>query len=163
MSFKPLSSKIGASLTALALSASVAFAAVAPAEAAPLRLPAPVAAPAAGTTDVVPVQYRARRRAVRRAARRAYRRGLRDGRYRYRDSRVRRRNRAFVGGVVGGLALGAIVAGSRRGYAAPRYYAPRFTPAHHGWCSHRYRSYRASDGTYQPYHGPRKLCRSPYL
>ncbi|HEV7434516.1 MAG TPA: BA14K family protein, partial [Pseudorhizobium sp.] len=25
-----------------------------------------------------------------------------------------------------------------------------------------YRSYRASDNTFQPYNGPRRSCRSPY-
>ena len=91
--------------------------------------------------------------------------------------RRHRRGGLYVGGVLGGLALGAIIASQPRYYApAPRYYAPpryykpryraprySFSPAHHGWCSTRYRSYRASDGTFQPYRGPRKLCRSPYL
>nr|WP_265518205.1 BA14K family protein [Nitratireductor luteus] len=30
------------------------------------------------------------------------------------------------------------------------------------WCRDRYRSYRASDNTFQPYKGPRRICRSPY-
>lgn len=34
--------------------------------------------------------------------------------------------------------------------------------AHVRWCYDRYRSYRAWDNTYQPYHGPRRQCRSPY-
>jgi hypothetical protein len=34
--------------------------------------------------------------------------------------------------------------------------------AHVDWCYDRYRSYRASDNTFQPYNGPRKLCYSPY-
>ncbi len=49
------------------------------------------------------------------------------------------------------------------------YYAPRRTyrvyrggSAHVRWCYDRYRSYRASDNTYQPYNGPRRQCRSPY-
>jgi hypothetical protein len=33
---------------------------------------------------------------------------------------------------------------------------------HVKWCYSKYRSYRASDNTFQPYHGPRKRCRSPY-
>lgn len=137
-------------------------------------------APLAGDARFVDVQYRGERRA-RRAARRAYRQELRrqDRRrearrdYRRTERRLRRqRNRALAGGVIGGLALGAIIAGSQRSYAAPRYAAPRyvapratyrFSPAHHGWCSTRYRSYRSSDGTFQPYHGPRKACISPYL
>jgi hypothetical protein len=34
--------------------------------------------------------------------------------------------------------------------------------AHFDWCYDRYRSYRASDNTFQPYHGPRQQCLSPY-
>lgn len=34
--------------------------------------------------------------------------------------------------------------------------------AHVRWCYDRYRSYRASDNTYQPYNGPRRQCTSPY-
>ena len=48
------------------------------------------------------------------------------------------------------------------------YYRPRpvyrtgLSRAHVRWCYSRYRSYRAYDNTYQPYHGPRRQCRSPY-
>jgi hypothetical protein len=34
---------------------------------------------------------------------------------------------------------------------------------HAQWCMSRYNSYRADDGTYQPYHGKRTLCVSPYI
>jgi hypothetical protein len=34
--------------------------------------------------------------------------------------------------------------------------------AHVEWCFDRYRSYRASDNTWQPYTGSRRQCRSPY-
>lgn len=34
---------------------------------------------------------------------------------------------------------------------------------HYRWCEHRYRSYRRWDNSFQPYHGPRKPCVSPYL
>ena len=34
--------------------------------------------------------------------------------------------------------------------------------AHVAWCYDRYRSYRAYDNTFQPYHGPRQQCYSPY-
>lgn len=30
--------------------------------------------------------------------------------------------------------------------------------AHIAWCNDRYRSYRASDNTFQPYNGPRRQC-----
>jgi hypothetical protein len=34
--------------------------------------------------------------------------------------------------------------------------------AHVQWCYDHYRSYRASDNTFQPYRGPRQQCHSPY-
>jgi hypothetical protein len=33
---------------------------------------------------------------------------------------------------------------------------------HVRWCHAHYRSYRASDNSFQPNHGPRRPCRSPY-
>ena len=63
-------------------------------------------------------------------------------------------------------------------YYGPRYYgrtygrtpyyrpAPRYraygSRAHVNYCFRKYRSYRVSDNTFQPYHGPRRQCRSPY-
>ena len=47
----------------------------------------------------------------------------------------------------------------------PRYrQVPRggLSRAHVNWCYNRYRSYRAWDNTFQPYHGPRQQCWSPY-
>ena len=38
----------------------------------------------------------------------------------------------------------------------------RLTRAHIDWCYSNYRSYRASDNTFQPYNGPRRQCVSPY-
>lgn len=34
--------------------------------------------------------------------------------------------------------------------------------AHISWCYSRYKSYRSSDNTFQPYNGPRRQCVSPY-
>ena len=44
---------------------------------------------------------------------------------------------------------------------APAYaYAPApWTPAWYNYCSGRYRSFDPRSGTFQPYNGPRKLCR----
>jgi hypothetical protein len=62
-----------------------------------------------------------------------------------------------------------------RGYPVPLYstsrpvihrYAARYGggwSAHIGWCHERWRSYRASDNSYQPFYGPRRPCRSPFL
>lgn len=55
-----------------------------------------------------------------------------------------------------------------RRHAPPIIYQPRVHyrraggSAHIEWCYARYRSYRAWDNTFQPYHGPRRQCRSPY-
>lgn len=47
-----------------------------------------------------------------------------------------------------------------RGYYRDR--PRRLGSRHVEWCYDRYRSYRASDNTYQPYNGPRRQCYSPY-
>ncbi len=39
----------------------------------------------------------------------------------------------------------------------------RLTRQHIAWCEDRYRSYRASDNTFQPFNGARRQCISPYL
>ncbi len=43
---------------------------------------------------------------------------------------------------------------------APSYRG--YSNSHVQWCYNRYRSYRASDNTFQPYNGPRQQCYSPY-
>jgi len=40
--------------------------------------------------------------------------------------------------------------------------AGQFPIAHIEWCANQYRSYRASDNSYQPYSGGRRTCVSPY-
>ncbi len=56
---------------------------------------------------------------------------------------------------------GAIIGGAM---AAPprRAYAGSMSPSHVNWCENRYRSYRAYDNTFQPNHGGRRACISPY-
>jgi hypothetical protein len=45
----------------------------------------------------------------------------------------------------------------------PRRVIRRGLPERHVyWCDRKYRSYRFSDNSFQPYHGPRKQCASPY-
>lgn len=41
-------------------------------------------------------------------------------------------------------------------------YRQDYGRAHVDWCYDRYRSYRASDNTFQPYSGSRRQCYSPY-
>ena len=61
------------------------------------------------------------------------------------------RRRAFI--------AGAIIGGAIAAQPAPR--APsgsyHYGPAHVEWCMGRYRSYRASDNTFQPYSGRRQF------
>ncbi|PTE11950.1 BA14K family protein [Mesorhizobium helmanticense] len=53
----------------------------------------------------------------------------------------------------GALVTGAIINNQNRVYQGN---------SHVQWCYDRYRSYRASDNTFQPYNGPRQQCYSPY-
>jgi hypothetical protein len=56
--------------------------------------------------------------------------------------------------VTGALITGAIVNSENN-----RVYRGN---SHVQWCYDRYRSYRASDNTFQPNYGPRQQCNSPY-
>jgi len=65
------------------------------------------------------------------------------------------------------FATGAIIGGIIASQAAappppPVYRRARLSDAHVRWCYNRYRSYRVSDNTFQPYEGPRQQCISPY-
>ncbi|MQB44302.1 BA14K family protein [Rhizobium sp. ICMP 5592] len=51
--------------------------------------------------------------------------------------------------------MAAFTAGAIVGGAVAR---PSYGTAHARWCANRYRSYRASDNTYQPPNGPRRQC-----
>jgi hypothetical protein len=66
---------------------------------------------------------------------------------------------AFIGAIFGGIISGAI-ANQNNNYSRG---AVRITRDHLEWCEDRYRSYRASDNSFQPYNGPRQQCISPYL
>ncbi|NKC51416.1 BA14K family protein [Ochrobactrum cytisi] len=60
---------------------------------------------------------------------------------------------------------GAIIGGAIAAPTPPPVYrAPAYgySNSHVQWCYNRYRSYRASDNTFQPYNGPRQQCYSPY-
>ncbi len=134
-----------------------------PAQAAPVRA-APVAA--AGDNLVTEI-----------GDRRYYRdRRYRDRRYGYRDRRYRGSNNgaAVAGALIGGAIIGGVIANNSRNrvyrdrYYQPRarYVAPRrvyrsgLSDAHIRYCFNRYRSYRVSDNTFQPYgNRPRQQCR----
>lgn len=42
------------------------------------------------------------------------------------------------------------------------HYGGALTQHHYSWCADRYRSYHWRSNTFQPYHGPRRTCVSPY-
>jgi hypothetical protein len=52
--------------------------------------------------------------------------------------------------------------GNRRPAPAPAAYAPpEGSDAWYEACARKYRSFRYSDGTYQPHNGPRRVCHLP--
>ncbi|TRC99815.1 BA14K family protein [Mesorhizobium sp. WSM4303] len=57
------------------------------------------------------------------------------------------------------FATGALITGAIINSENNRVYEG---DAHVQWCYDHYRSYRASDNTFQPNYGGRKQCRSPY-
>ncbi|WP_027051925.1 BA14K family protein [Mesorhizobium erdmanii] len=57
------------------------------------------------------------------------------------------------------FATGALITGAIVNSENNRVYEGN---SHVQWCYDHYRSYRASDNTFQPNYGPRKECRSPY-
>jgi len=71
-----------------------------------------------------------------------------------------------IAGAIVGLGVGAAIASAAqpRYYGAPRYAAPAYgvrpwTRDWYAYCANRYRSFDARSGTFQPYNGPRQLCR----
>ena len=95
----------------------------------------------------------------------------------------RRHHGGAAAAVILGLGAAAIIANSHRhryynysyGYR-PYYYAPppyvayapppvynyapaRWSPAWYRYCARKYRSFDPRSGTFQPYRGPRRLCR----
>lgn len=129
-------------------------------------MPMPRSAPAQVSADVIHVQGRPHqsRRDQRRAGARGFER--RGGHAYYRGHRGQRSPRAGWRQHQGwwfppaAFVAGAIIGGAMS--QQPARAAPRLSNAHINWCHNRWRSYRASDNTYQPYNGPRQQCRSPY-
>ncbi|KQQ80584.1 BA14K family protein [Aureimonas sp. Leaf324] len=75
---------------------------------------------------------------------------------------------AAVAGAIVGLGVGAAIASAAqpryverapRYYAAPAYRAEPWTREWYRYCAQRYRSFDPRSGTFQPYNGPRQLCR----
>ncbi len=115
-------------------------------------LAVPLAVPGTPTVDnaVIQVQSRRHHRFERRRDG-AYLNGRRG--YRERRPGYRSYNgywfppAAFVAGAI----IGGALSNQRQ-----------MSNAHVEWCENHYRSYRASDNSYQPYNGPRRACVSPY-
>ncbi len=150
--------------TFCAVAAALATAAmgVQSANAAPLHIPVPAAS--ASAPDVMQVNHRG-----------FYHRGGHVYYHGHRGHRHHRHGYRYHQGYwfpPAAFALGAIIGGAIAAAPAPRYYERRVYPApvhrysvgsaHERWCYDRYRSYRAWDNTFQPYHGPRRQCWSPY-
>lgn len=169
--------KILSAICATALTASVAVTGALPAHSAPIFVPK---APTAEHSDVVKVQdFRWRKRGNSIGNRnetsfRNFNRGNNWRRwdndrvgwynghrgYRYKRHRGDRYRDGFwfpAGAFIAGAIVGGAIANSN-GY---NRYAGGGN-AHVEWCYDRYRSYRASDNTFQPYNGPRRQCYSPY-
>jgi hypothetical protein len=167
------------SLLTTACAATIALGTVAPLQAAPIFVPQAPAAEA----NIVKVEHTERheRRQARREARRDRREARREARRDRREDRrefrraVRRGNGWYYNGYRGysyyrpgyrefdgfwfplaAFAAGAIIA------SQPRVVVRGYSSAHVDWCYDRYRSYRAYDNTFQPYHGPRRQCYSPF-
>jgi hypothetical protein len=160
--------KLLSGLMATTLAASFAIASAMPLNAAPMFVPKSEQM----RTDVEKVQYgpewrrvnrnrdwRRANRYDRRAEARFYRRGG-IGYYRgHRGYREYRRGYREYNGwwfPAAAFVAGALITGA---VTAPRASSGS---AHVDWCYDRYRSYRASDNTYQPFNGPRRQCYSPY-
>ena len=153
--------KLVSGLLATALAASFAVATVAPAAALPL--PAQSTRTVA-TGDATNVQYRWRKHSDRGNnhwrgdrgdhGRSNYWRGHRGSEH-WRPGYRRHGDFWFP---LAAFATGAIISGAIANDAPPAY---RGGSAHVRWCYNRYKSYRASDNTFQPYNGPRQQCVSP--
>lgn len=121
-------------------------------------LPSMPRAPVVQQAETAPVvQIRDHRRGFYRKNNRGYYNGHRG--YRHHRPGYRRYNGYWFPPAA--FALGAIIGGalSNQHVVRPGYLSPR----HIRYCHNRYRSYRQYDNTFQPYHGPRRLCRSPYF
>jgi BA14K-like protein len=132
--------------TNISLAAAILGGAAAPAAAGPI--PIPMAKPA--VSDVIQVDRRDR---FEHQGNRVFLNGNRGFRQQRRGFREYNGfwfpEAAFLGAIIIGQALD----GRRIG---------RRDSAHVEWCLDRYRSYRVSSNTFQPYNGGRRVCYSPY-
>lgn len=162
--------RVASVLSAVGMAAAMAVTSLAPANAGPLPAPRIVA-----DNNIVDVQWGGNRaqqeftnwndqRRIRRGP--GHRHGWYGDNYYYngyQGYRHRRHGYRYYNGwwfPAGAFIAGAII-GSAINNPPPRYYRGGGS-AHVQWCYNRYRSYREWDNTFQPYHGPRQQCYSPY-
>jgi Ni/Co efflux regulator RcnB len=135
------------------VSASFCLATIAPVAAAPAMMPKP-AVQVAGQSDVVQVDHR------KRGFHRHNNRGFYNGHRGFSHKRPGYRHYNGYWFPPSAFSFGVIIGGGNRGGA---YVRPGYTnPQHVRWCHDKYRSYDQRSNTFQPYHGPRRECRSPY-
>lgn len=159
--------KIMSGILAGALSASFAASAALPANAVQMFVPQ---APSA-SNDVQTVEARngdprwIRRHGNRRIGNRVDRGVVRNGgmywngHRGYREYRRGYRRHGDLWFPLAAFTAGALIGSAIINSENNRVYAGN---AHVQWCYDHYRSYRASDNTFQPYNGPRRQCYSPY-
>lgn len=123
-----------------------------------IAAPASTVAPAA-TFDVDLTEFEATSEWAHKRPKRKWKRSYKRGKYRgwkkrHHRSRPRYRNSGRY--IIPGIIIGGIIANEmyRNRAGLPN--------AHFRYCYAKYRSYRDYDNTFQPYHGPRRQCRSPY-
>lgn len=127
---------------------------------------APLVAPAVKAdtaSNILDVQYRGRdyrRPGYRPGYRPAPRPGYWNG---HRGYRYQRPGYRYYDGWWYPLAAFGVGAAVGSMIAQPQpVYRGSYSAAHYQYCENRYKSYRASDNTFQPYNGPRQQCYSPY-
>ena len=127
------------------VSASFCLATVAPVAAAPVMMQKP-SVQIAGETNVVQIRHQNQ--------------GFYNGHRGFRQKRRGYRQHNGFWFPPAAFSFGVIIGGGQRGSSHVR---PGYTnPQHVRWCNNKYRSYRQRDNSFQPYHGPRRECRSPY-
>lgn len=135
------------------VSASFCLATIAPVAAAPVMMQKP-GVQISGGIDVVQIRHN------KRGFYRQQQRGFYNGHPGYRQPRPGYRRYNGFWFPPAAFSFGVIIGGSNRNGSHVR---PGYTnPQHVRWCSNKYRSYRQRDNSFQPYHGPRRECRSPY-
>ncbi|TCK29017.1 BA14K-like protein [Ancylobacter aquaticus] len=165
---------------AIAAAAMVFTSVAAPAVALPMMPQTVAPAPLTATSPIPGVENVQYRQGNRRAYRQGYRQGNRQGYrqgarrgywnqggnhyyngyrgYNYYRPGYRQYNGwyfpagAFAAGAILGGVIGAAASQPSQSYSGN---------GHVQWCASQYRSYRASDNTFQPYNGPRQQCVSP--